>query len=896
MWEEKGVMVKKLSGVRHVKRVVLTSFLLLFLCVTVLRAFFPAFNLSVLASPEETTVTVDPLNSSANPGQNFTVNIGITNVTELWEWDVRLEWKTGLLEAVEAQEGPFLSQDGAKPTSRNFKIYNYAGYIDLVCFRLDWGGTNGTGILANVTFTVTGTGNTTLNLSDTTLVKSDLATELPHTAEDGNFYTTLPVARFTYTPHPLYYPGHPIVNETVTFNGTASFDPDDPYEGSPGGIVSYNWDFDDGTNGTGSVVNHTYSGAGSYVVTLNVTDDDGESDLIDQPTIGTSISVQLHDIAVINITVTPSEVSLGDAFTIDVTVLNQGSDVETLNVTAYANMIPVETKLFEYTEIGPPPFYIPQHYTSIESGRNATTEIIWDTTGFPTGNYSISVTAFLVKRLEDKWQSTPDLEREEAMFDNGMFYGNVAITAAASHDLAITEFKVSPASLEIDEWISIEVAVKNKGSSEEQFNATVTIEYESEVSVLKPVAWSNQTIRAGITVRLELLWLKGTATTEEGTYNMTAEVQLVNKTTLEPPSYEDANSADNTFNKEVSIYIKPVASFTYSPAEPSIDETVIFNATESSNPGVPEGTVSLYTWDFGDGTGVEKTSPVTTHVYRLNGTYTVNLIVTDDSSQTDSVQTAVTIRSGMAHILMNITFSPSAAMPGQSISVGVTVRNVGYFEETFNITAYYDENQIGTETDITLECGANTTLTFTWDTTGVPHSYYTIQTVASKLIGVELVENTYVGGTVAIGMGGVGPTGDITISTSPSSLNIGASTIISGSISPVSAGAKVWIHFRLREAETWSNLSMVITDQDGKYASMPWEPQEIGVYALKSILLGEENMTLGESEVGIIVVEESAPPPSIFFYTTIGLAAGLGAVTVGMLAFYRVKVRRGKQG
>jgi PKD repeat protein len=55
----------------------------------------------------------------------------------------------------------------------------------------------------------------------------------------------------------------------VTFDGTASFDPG-------GMITTYDWDFGDGTTATdvGPTVNHTYSEAGRYNVTLTVTDDE----------------------------------------------------------------------------------------------------------------------------------------------------------------------------------------------------------------------------------------------------------------------------------------------------------------------------------------------------------------------------------------------------------------------------------------------------------------------------------------------------------------------------------------------------------------------------------------------------------------------------------------------
>lgn len=57
----------------------------------------------------------------------------------------------------------------------------------------------------------------------------------------------------------------------VTFNGSNSFDLD-------GTIDSYEWDFGDGTTGTGIEATNTYSTNGRYTITLTVTDDEGNTD------------------------------------------------------------------------------------------------------------------------------------------------------------------------------------------------------------------------------------------------------------------------------------------------------------------------------------------------------------------------------------------------------------------------------------------------------------------------------------------------------------------------------------------------------------------------------------------------------------------------------------------
>ncbi|NIN65976.1 MAG: PKD domain-containing protein [Anaerolineae bacterium] len=81
-----------------------------------------------------------------------------------------------------------------------------------------------------------------------------------------------PVASFTFQP------AEPIVGETVTFDASGSYDPD-------GRIVSYSWDFGDGTTGSGVTAAHSYEAAGTYSVTLTVTDNDGLSGLVSEDVI-----------------------------------------------------------------------------------------------------------------------------------------------------------------------------------------------------------------------------------------------------------------------------------------------------------------------------------------------------------------------------------------------------------------------------------------------------------------------------------------------------------------------------------------------------------------------------------------------------------------------------------
>ncbi|MBE3128800.1 MAG: PKD domain-containing protein, partial [Actinobacteria bacterium] len=58
-----------------------------------------------------------------------------------------------------------------------------------------------------------------------------------------------------------------LLDENIAaFDGSSSSDED-------GTIVSYSWDFGDGSTGSGVTVTHTYNAPGNYKATLIVTDD-----------------------------------------------------------------------------------------------------------------------------------------------------------------------------------------------------------------------------------------------------------------------------------------------------------------------------------------------------------------------------------------------------------------------------------------------------------------------------------------------------------------------------------------------------------------------------------------------------------------------------------------------
>ncbi len=83
--------------------------------------------------------------------------------------------------------------------------------------------------------------------------------------------------------------------------------------------------------------------------------------------------------------------------------------------------------------------------------------------------------------------------------------------------------------------------------------------------------------------------------------------------------------------------IEPIAGFSATPVNPTTKDTVQFMDTSYD----PDGTITKWFWDFGDGNSSTSRSP--THVYTRDGQYTVTLQVTDNNRATSSATESLTV-------------------------------------------------------------------------------------------------------------------------------------------------------------------------------------------------------------------------------------------------------------
>jgi hypothetical protein len=87
---------------------------------------------------------------------------------------------------------------------------------------------------------------------------------------------------------------------------------------------------------------------------------------------------------------------------------------------------------------------------------------------------------------------------------------------------------------------------------------------------------------------------------------------------------------------------------------------------------------------------------------------------------------------------------------GYSVKINVSVKNKGFFAETFNVAVYANSAIIHTQT-VNLNAGESTKITISWNTAGFPKAQYTIRAYATPVSGeIRTFDNTYTVGSITV--------------------------------------------------------------------------------------------------------------------------------------------------
>ncbi len=138
------------------------------------------------------------------------------------------------------------------------------------------------------------------------------------------------------------------------------------------------------------------------------------------------------------------------------------------------------------------------------------------------------------------------------------------------------------------------------------------------------------------------------------------------------------NAANNATPNSVTIRLVPpggtllppgtlTAGFTFTPAAPTVGQSVVFNAPPckaQTDLDCTFGPIVSYTWNFGDGTS--GSGQVTSHTFTRSANYAVTLTVMSSTGQTAVAVKEVPVEAGTAPTA-DFVFSPTAPTVGLNV-------------------------------------------------------------------------------------------------------------------------------------------------------------------------------------------------------------------------------------
>jgi hypothetical protein len=840
-----------------------------------------------------TTIYIDPVSTTGLlPGETFAVNIMITEAADLKSWQFKIAF-SGLLEEVlevtEVLEGDFLMTAGETYFTSNTD--NSAGEVSAADALVgEVPGAYGDGWLATVGFKVIGGGESPLHLFETILLDSTSA-EISHTTTDGSYVGAAPYASFGYHPYPSTDGYGPAVNQTITFNATSSYDP------SGGAIVSYQWDFDiaNATNTpvvtVNPIITHAYVGDNStakqYGVNLTITSSTGYRDSY----VFTDLIVVVRDISVRITSVSPGgQVKAGTPILINVNATNVGTGTENFDVTTFYDDVAINTTRVISLNPIPHPYQPPFYHVRVFP-------VTWDTTGLPTGEYTIRVNA-----------TTDPIDNN--LTNNEYVWGSINISAVSKLEYTVEVYSKSfKVVLETDSDVTgfaFNYALKQIG-----FSVSGETGISNYANTTIPMTLLNVSDPASWTVELNGTTEEFTATSNGTHYFIWFD-------------YTFASSFEVLIGGDI-VPIPPQPAFTFSPSPGVVDQPIIFDGSSTTDPdghGIQE-----YYWLFFkyDAQGHRVT-------VRTNTTAEPTLSVVFNQSYIGIDALVVTLTAtnyfGLANessemtleviwlydiAIVGIDVPETSVNIGQTMFINVTITSVLDVHGTlvrFRVTIYGNDTELTTflvnpniqPPEIPApEAGMTRRVDYKWNLTDTP-GRYTIKATATVVEyaslrpppapEANLADNTFTYGDVTVTKWA----STVGMVVSPQSVNFGQGTIVSGSISPLRAGVDVTLQYRLGTAGAWSNASKVQTSAQGAYL-FNWTPPTAGTYEVRSIWNGD-SITFGNmSTVTTLTIRRVASELSLDVSSTstnAGSTVTISGTTTPAIAGVTVTIRVNK--
>jgi YD repeat-containing protein len=471
-----------------------------------------------------------------------------------------------------------------------------------------------------------------------------------------------PTASLTATPNPA------LTNQTVSFDASASSDPD-------GTITNYKWDLDgNGTfetdTGTTATASRSYATSGTVLVQVRVTDNDGATSVATK-------NVTINQPPTATFTASPNPALTGQSVSFDATGsgdsdgtivkyewdLNGDGTFETDSGTD-------PTVQHTYPDNGA--FLIKLRVTddggaSTVFSRNMTVNDRPPTASFTISPNPASTDQTVSFDASDSGDVDGTITKYEWDLDgNGSFETDTGTTPTASH------------SYSTGGAVTIKLRVTDDDGNTAQATRTLTVTNQGPVASFTV---SPNPADTGQTVSFD-----GSGSADPDGTITSYEWDLDGNGTFETDSGSDP-TVSRTYASAQAITVKlrvtddhgkvsqashqltinnrpPTASFSVSPSPVLTGKSISFDASASQD---PDGTITSYEWDL-DGNGTYETttaSASTTHTYTSTGPVTVKLRVTDNNGATAEATKSIDVQAAPT---ASFTISPNPALINQPVS------------------------------------------------------------------------------------------------------------------------------------------------------------------------------------------------------------------------------------
>jgi PKD repeat protein len=506
------------------------------------------------------------------------------------------------------------------PSAGQTVLFNASGSTagtgrTLVSYAWDFGnGQTGSGVTPSTSYATAGTYNVTLTVRDDlgqTAVKSQTLTVSASTT------TPVPTAAFVFSP------AAPTIGSLILFDASTST------AATGHSISSYAWTFGDGSTGTGRTYMKTtgYSTAGTYSVTLTVTDDLGQTASRSQSVTVTASTAKDPTAAFVY---SPDQPAVGDPIFFDASSSKADAGHSIVSYAwTFGDGTPAgsgRTISKSYATTGK---YTVVLTVTDDLGHTGITpnQVTVGAASTPTADFSISPSPAPVgvQVTVDASTSTTSVGQTIVLYewnfgDSTTIYSTTSRTQAHSYTMA-GAYTIS---------LTITDSIGRKASAAKQLSVTATTANfgfsPSPGTAGVPITFdaSQSTGTAPLSCRWNFgdspaVFNTGVTTTHTyaapGTYSVTLTVT---------DSAIPAVSASTS--RSVIVEAPLVPNFVISPSPGVVNGVITFDASTST------GQHALrYSWTFGDsGTVYGGTTTATiAHTYSTAGTYTVTLTVTD---------------------------------------------------------------------------------------------------------------------------------------------------------------------------------------------------------------------------------------------------------------------------